>query len=440
MIQVAQVLLSLSILVFFHELGHFTFAKIFKTRVEKFYLFFNPWFSLFKFKKGETEYGIGWLPLGGYVKIAGMIDESMDKDQLKKTPQPWEFRSKPAGQRLLIMLGGVLVNFLLAFIIYIGILYVWGEKYLPVTELNKNGVMVDSLGLDLGLRSGDKIISVNDKKVKRFSDVYKEFIIADPHRLVVERNGQDTTIELTNKSISKIINHGIFFGPRIPFVVAEVQDSSLADNIGLKNGDKIVGIDTQKIEYYDEFKQAFEGRKNDSVNLFVLRGSDTLQFNIVVPDSAILGVKIGDFSNYYEFDTIHYTFIQAIPAGINKTFAEVGSYLQQLKLIFTPETKAYKSVGSFFTIGKLFSKEWNWELFWTITALLSVMLGVLNLLPIPGLDGGHVMFVLYEMIARKKPSDKFLERAQLVGMIILLFIIVYALGNDILRNVLHLSF
>jgi regulator of sigma E protease len=440
MIQVAQVLLSLSILVFFHELGHFTFAKIFKTRVEKFYLFFNPWFSLFKFKKGETEYGIGWLPLGGYVKIAGMIDESMDKEQLKKPPQPWEFRSKPAGQRLLIMLGGVLVNFLLAFIIYIGILYVWGEKYLPVTELNKNGVMVDSLGLDLGLRSGDKIISVNDKKVKRFSDVYKEFIIADPHRLVVERNGQDTTIELTNKSISKIINHGIFFGPRIPFVVAEVQDSSLADNIGLKNGDKIVGIDTQKIEYYDEFKQAFEGRKNDSVNLFVLRGSDTLQFNIVVPDSAILGVKIGDFSNYYEFDTIHYTFIQAIPAGINKTFAEVGSYLQQLKLIFTPETKAYKSVGSFFTIGKLFSKEWNWELFWTITALLSVMLGVLNLLPIPGLDGGHVMFVLYEMIARKKPSDKFLERAQLVGMIILLFIIVYALGNDILRNVLHLSF
>jgi len=440
MIQVAQVFLSLSILIFFHELGHFTFAKIFKTRVEKFYLFFNPWFSLFKFKKGETEYGIGWLPLGGYVKIAGMIDESMDKDQLKKTPQPWEFRSKPAGQRLLIMLGGVLVNFLLAFIIYIGILYVWGEKYLPVTELNKNGVMVDSLGLDLGLRSGDKIISVNDKKVKRFSDVYKEFIIADPHRLVVERNGQDTTIELTNKSISKIINHGIFFGPRIPFVVAEVQDSSLADNIGLKNGDKIVGIDTQKIEYYDEFKQAFEGRKNDSVNLFVLRGSDTLQFNIVVPDSAILGVKIGDFSNYYEFDTIHYTFIQAIPAGINKTFAEVGSYLQQLKLIFTPETKAYKSVGSFFTIGKLFSKEWNWELFWTITALLSVMLGVLNLLPIPGLDGGHVMFVLYEMIARKKPSDKFLERAQLVGMIILLFIIVYALGNDILRNVLHLSF
>ncbi len=439
MIQVAQVLLSLSILVFFHELGHFTFAKLFKTRVEKFYLFFNPWFSLFKFKKGETEYGIGWVPLGGYVKIAGMIDESMDKEQLKKPPQPWEFRSKPAWQRLLIMLGGVLVNFLMAFIIYIGILFVWGEKYLPVEELNKNGVMVDSLGMEIGLQQGDKIVSVNDKNVKSFSDVYKEFIIADPHKLVVERNGRDTAIVLTNEDISKIIKHGIFFSPRIPFVVDDVADSTLASELGLQSGDKVIALNDKKIEYYDEFKDVFGQSENQDVTMKVLRGNDTVVYSFTVPESGILGVKMkSDLINYYDFDTTRYSFFQAIPAGINRTVEEVNSYLQQLKLIFTPKTKAYQSVGSFITIGKLFPKQWDWEIFWAMTALLSVMLGVLNLLPIPGLDGGHVMFVLYEMITRKKPSDKFLERAQLVGMIILLFLIVYALGNDILRNVFHI--
>lgn len=436
MTQVAQLLLSLSILVFFHELGHFTFAKLFKTRVEKFYLFFNPWFSLFKFKKGDTEYGIGWLPLGGYVKISGMIDESMDKEQMKLPPQPWEFRSKPAWQRLLIMLGGVLVNFVLAFVIYMGILAVWGETYLPVSEINKNGIMVDSLGQKFGLKDGDKIISVNDKNVKSYSEVYKEFVISEPHKIKIERNGKDSVIELSNENISKIIKHGVFFTPRLPSVIVDFSDSSSAKNAGLKKGDRIIGINNSPIEYYDQFKNEIRKYKNQTINISVLRKSDTFNYNINVPNNTILGISIdNNLTNYYQIDTLKYSVIQSIPAGIEKTYSEVKSYLKQLKLVFTPKTKAYKEVGSFISIGKLFPKIWDWEIFWTMTALLSIMLGVVNLLPIPGLDGGHVMFVLYEMIIGKKPSDKFLEKAQIVGMILLLALIVYALGNDFIKNV-----
>ncbi|MEA3450741.1 MAG: RIP metalloprotease RseP [Bacteroidota bacterium] len=435
MIQVAQLLLSLSILVFFHELGHFAFAKLFKTRVEKFYLFFNPWFSLFKFKKGETEYGIGWLPLGGYVKIAGMIDESMDKEQMKKPAEPWEFRSKSTWQRLLIMLGGVLVNFVLAFVIYMGILAVWGETYLPVSEINKNGIMVDSLGQHFGLQDGDKIVSVNDKNVKSYSEVYKEFVITEPHKIQIERDRKEIDVQLSNENISKIIDHGPFFSPRIPFFIKEFSDSSIAKSAGLLIGDKIVRINDKEIAYFDEFKNEIQKYKNQEINISVLRDSDTLNYMLTVSKDATIGVMIeNNIRNFYDIDTQRFTVLQSIPAGINKTYSEVGSYLKQLKLVFTPKTKAYKSVGSFITIGKLFPEKWDWEIFWTMTALLSIMLGIINLLPIPGLDGGHVMFVLYEMIIGKKPSDNFLEKAQMVGMVILLALIVYALGNDIVRN------
>jgi regulator of sigma E protease len=435
MVQVAQLLLSLSILVFFHELGHFTFAKIFKTRVEKFYLFFDPWFSLFKFKKGDTEYGIGWIPLGGYVKISGMIDESMDKEQLKKPPQPWEFRSKPAWQRLLILLGGVLVNFLLAFIIYIAILWVWGDAYLPVKEVNKYGISVDSIGYQLGLRDGDKIISVNDKKIKSLSEVYQEFILTPPHKLLIERNNKDTTIYLSNEGISKIINHGKFFNPRLPFVINKFADSSVAKTAGLESGDKIIAINGQKTEFFDQVKKALTKNKNKKISISVIRKDDTLQYSLTVPPSGLLGVyPVANLTKFYTLDTEKYTAFQAVPAGVKKTYSELGSYLKQLKLIFTPKTKAYRAVGSFITIGKLFPKQWDWEIFWRMTALLSIMLGVINIIPIPGLDGGHVFFVLYEMIVGKKPSDKFLQNAQIVGMIILLFLVVYALGNDIIRN------
>ncbi len=437
MTQILQLLLSLSILVFFHELGHFTFAKIFKTRVEKFYLFFNPWFSLFKFKKGETEYGIGWLPLGGYVKIAGMIDESMDKKQMEKKPEPWEFRSKPAWQRLLIMLGGVLVNFILAFVIYMGILFVWGESYLPVNEINKNGVMVDSLGKELGFKNGDKIITVNDKNVKSYTDVYKKLILSEPHKLKVKRNGKDTVIKLTNHELSKVIEHERpFFSPRLPFVIKEVLDSSIAKNAGIKEKDKIIAVDSVKTTYFDEFKDIIQSHKNDTVTLTIIRNiNDTLFITLQVPKTGVIGVGVeNDILNFYELDTQKYSLVQSIPAGVKKTYVEVGDYLKQIKLVFTPKTEAYKSVGSFITIGKLFPKKWDWRHFWTMTALLSIMLGVINILPIPALDGGHVMFTLYEIIVGRKPSDKFLERAQIVGMIILLALIVFALGNDIIRH------
>lgn len=436
MIQVLQLLLSLSILVFIHELGHFTFAKLFKTRVEKFYLFFNPWFSLFKFKKGETEYGLGWLPLGGYVKIAGMIDESMDKEQMKQPAQPWEFRAKNPWQRLMIMVAGVLFNFILAFVIYISVLYHWGTTYLPMQEVNKNGIMVDSLGSLVGLQNGDKIISVNNKNVKDYSDVFKELVISEPHEIIVERNNQTVNLKLTNEDIAKILNHKApFFNPRLQFVIEDFTKDSPAEKAGIKKGDKIIGLDSFKIEYFDQFKEQIANYKGKETKVTVLRGKDTLIFTLNVPSSGIIGIAPNTIiSNYYSLDTVKYSFWQAIPAGINTTFEEVGSYLKQLKLIFTPKTQAYKSVGSFITIGKLFPKKWDWEYFWHITAILSIMLGVVNLLPIPALDGGHALFTVYEIIFKRKPSDKFLEKAQIVGMVLLLLLIVYALGNDIFRN------
>lgn len=435
--QILQLLLSLSILVFFHELGHFGFAKLFKTRVEKFYLFFNPWFSLFKIKKGDTEYGIGWLPLGGYVKIAGMIDESMDKEQLEKPEEPWEFRAKPAWQRLLIMSGGVLVNFLLAIVIYIGILFVWGEQKLPVNEVNKHGIVVDSLGMEFGLQTGDRIVSVNSKPVYSIEDAYIDLILSSPHSLTVNRNGKDTSITITKKQISYILKNGAFFGARFPFIVDSIPDTSAAGDVGIHAGDKVIAVNNKKMEFYDEIANELAISANDSITLTVIRNDiDTLNFALFLPDDGKIGVIINtDIQSYYNIDTIDYSIVQAFPAGTKKAFREVNLYFKQLKLVFTPETKAYKQVGSFITIGKLFPKKWDWKHFWALTALLSIMLGVINVLPIPALDGGHIMFTLYEMIIGKKPSDKFLERAQVVGMVLLLALMVFAIGNDVIKYV-----
>ena len=437
MSQVIQLLLSLSILVFFHELGHFAFAKIFKTRVEKFYLFFNPWFSIFKFKKGDTEYGIGWLPLGGYVKIAGMIDESMDKKQMEKPAEPWEFRSKPAWQRLLIMLGGVLVNFILAFVIYITILFVWGEQKLPIEQVNKYGVVVDSLGMEFGMQTGDKIISVNGEKPDGLKDAYIDLILSSPHELVVERDEKQILITISKKQISYIIKNGPFFGARFPFQVADFSDPSIAQEAGMLVDDIVIGFNGDEVNYYDEIRPLIQNSKNQNIQISVLRNQiDTVSFEMYVPESGLIGVILNDsVESFYDIDSVNYTLLQAIPAGIKMTFTEIDYYLKQLKLVFTPKTKAYKSVGSFISIGKLFPKKWDWRIFWKMTAMLSIMLGVINILPIPALDGGHVMFVLYEMIVGRKPSDKFLERAQVVGMVILLTLIVFALGNDIIRHI-----
>jgi len=435
-VKIAQLLLSLSILVILHEFGHFAFAKIFKTKVEKFYLFFNPWFSLFKIKKGDTEYGIGWLPLGGYVKIAGMIDESMDKEQLKKPAQPWEFRSKPAWQRLFIMLGGVTVNFLLAIGIYIMMLYVNGEQYLPNANV-KYGIVCDSTALSIGLQNGDKIISIDNEVIEDFSKIMPHILLNDVKSIQVERDGQLIDIPVNKELVAKLIkNKSSFILPRIPFqpfVIDEFAKKSPGKIAGLQKGDTIISINGNEFEFYDQFQTYITNFKNKEVKISVKRNNAEL---VEIPVKLTKEGKIGvsrNIVNFFDVKEIHYTFLQSIPAGISKGYAMAVSYLKQVKLLFSPETKAYESVGGFITIGNIFPGVWDWHMFWNLTAFLSIMLAILNVLPIPALDGGHVMFLLYEIISGRKASDKFLEYAQIVGMVLLLLLLLYANGNDIIK-------
>ena len=431
LIKVAQLLLSLSILVLIHEFGHFIAAKIFKTRVEKFYLFFDPWFSLFKFKKGETEYGIGWLPLGGYVKISGMIDESMDKEQMKQPPQPWEFRSKPAWQRLIIMVGGVFMNVVLAIAIYIVMLAVWGEQYLPNNEV-KYGITVDSLAQSIGLQNGDKIISLDNKPVEDFNKIPAKIILDNPKTIQVERNGVITQVNIPDGFVGKLIKSekADFIMPRSPFVAAQFSKGSLGEKGGIRQGDVLVSINQIPVPYFDIFSAELSKHKNEKVEVGVLRGKDTVSIPVQLDSTA----KLGIYSNPYlslTTKTHHYNVLEAIPAGFKKTFKGISSYWKQLKLLVSPKTEAYKSVGGFIAIGKIFPSMWNWEAFWSLTAFLSIVLAIMNILPIPALDGGHIMFLLYEVISGRKPSDKFMERAQVVGMIILFALLIFANGNDI---------
>jgi len=438
MIKIAQLILSLSILVVLHEFGHFAFAKIFKTRVEKFYLFFNPWFSLFKVKKGETEYGLGWLPLGGYVKISGMIDESMDKEAMKLPPKPYEFRSKPAWQRLFIMIGGVLVNFLLAIFIYILMLYINGEQYLPTKNV-KYGIQCDSTALDIGLKNGDKILSLDNNEIEDFSKIIQHILLDDIKSIQVDRDGERIEIPINEQVLAKLIKQESYFIlPRFPFepfvIHGYTSDDSPAKLAGLQKGDSLKSINGKVFTYYDEFQDYLQKFKGEEVGIGVKRENEYLEYAVTLTSEGMIGVSKEPY-NPFEFEKIEYTFLASIPAGITKGYKTSVNYLKQFKLIFNPETEAYKSVGSFITIGNLFPGTWDWEFFWTITALLSIMLGVLNLLPIPALDGGHVMFLLYEIVAGRKPSDKFLEYAQIVGMVILLSLMVLAIGNDFIKHV-----
>ncbi|MEN8120553.1 MAG: RIP metalloprotease RseP [Bacteroidota bacterium] len=434
LIKAGQLILSLSILVIFHEAGHFFFAKLFKTRVEKFYLFFNPWFSLFKTKWGETEYGIGWLPLGGYVKISGMIDESMDKEQMKLPAEPWEFRSKPAWQRLLIMLGGVLVNFLLAFAIYVMILFVWGKEYLP-TENVKYGVEVDSLGVEFGMQTGDKIISVNGKKIENFKTIVPEILLNEPRTMQIDRNGENVEIAFTGKMVGQIIKHkGPFFGVRIPFIARTFTKNSPAKKAGMQIDDRIIGLNGLDVLYFDEFKSKLSELKNQEVNVTINRSGEKKDLTVQVSEKGLIGVyPKGKLSEFFEMKRIEYSLVEAVPAGVTKGYEEVGNYLKQFKLIFNRETKAYESVGGFIAIGNIFPPTWDWQAFWSLTALLSIMLAVINILPIPALDGGHVLFLFFEIISGRKPSDKFLEYAQIVGMVLLFSLLIFANGNDIVK-------
>jgi regulator of sigma E protease len=436
LIKILQFVMSLSILVIIHEFGHFTFAKLFKTRVEKFYLFFDPWFALFKYKKGETEYGVGWLPLGGYVKISGMIDESMDREQMKQPPQPYEFRSKTSWQRLLIMTGGVVFNFISAILIYVFVLFAWGDTYLPTSNV-KYGIVTDSIGYEMGLRNGDKIVSIDNQHVEDFLHITPDIALNNRKTIQVDRDGKLLNIDIPSDYIPKLlkgkgqIEYRIPFGP---FVVSSFGKESPSRLAGVKLGDELIGLDNKRFTYYDEFQKYLSGNKDHPLLLNLLRKGDSINIKVQPTTAGFLGInRTVSLDKIFTLKTVKYGFFQSFPAGIHKGFKTITDYLKQFKLLFSRHTKAYESLGGFITIGNIFPGVWDWQAFWNLTAFLSIILAVMNILPIPALDGGHVMFLLFEVITGRKPSDKFLEYAQITGMIILLSLLILANGNDILR-------
>ncbi|HAP01830.1 MAG TPA: RIP metalloprotease RseP [Bacteroidetes bacterium] len=434
LIKTVQLILSLSILVLIHEFGHFITARWFKTKVEKFYLFFDPWFALFKFRKGETEYGVGWLPLGGYVKIAGMIDESMDKEQMKQPPQPWEFRSKPAWQRLIIMLGGIIMNMILAIFIYSMILFAWGEEYIPNANL-QYGIAVDSTAMHLGLQSGDHILSVGGKPIEQYTDVFARVMFDGERIIEVERAGEKVDIKVEDSSLKYILNadKASFIEPRTLFFIDSLPENSPAGNAGIKAKDQLIALDSIPALFWDQAVPYIVSHKGKTVAVTLLRSGDTLKLPVKISEDGTLGVYRVLPDKLYQSKKIAYGFWASIPAGWNKTWEKLADYVKQFRLIFNRKTEGYKHLGGFISIGKIMTPTWDWQSFWNITAFLSLALAFMNLLPIPALDGGHVLFTLVEMITGRKPSDKFLEYAQVVGMVILLSLMVYANGNDIIK-------
>ncbi len=438
--QVFYLILSLSILVVLHEFGHYITAKWFGCRVEKFYLFFNPYFSLVKKKIGETEYGIGWLPLGGYVKIAGMIDESMDKEAMKLPPQDYEFRSKPAWQRLIIMLGGIIVNVLLAFIIYAMVLFIWGETKVPNSSV-KNGIWLqDSVLLKAGFKNGDKITSIDDKPVVYFDEIQAQLLLSK--KVQLDRNGQTIAVAMDENFIEQLVESkkksGSLLMQRLPAIVGEydAKDTSNGKKAGLQYMDKIIAVDSTPVHFYDDISAYLPAKKNQSVVLHVDRKGTRVDIVAPVNADGKIGIPILSMEQYdtlrvFKLDKRKYGFFEAIPAGIGMAMDKLAFYVNQFKLILNPKTGAYKGLGGFKSIGSIFPTQWGeWETFWRLTGFLSIILAFMNLLPIPALDGGHVVFTLAEMITGRKPSEKFLEYAQIVGMVILLGLMLFANFND----------
>lgn len=433
-IKVVQFFAALSLLVLIHEFGHFIAARIFGIRVEKFYIFFNPWFSLWKRKIGDTEYGIGWLPLGGYVSIAGMIDESIDAEQLEKMkeePKPWEFRSKPAWQRLIVMLAGVTMNVLLAMFIYSAMLFAWGDSYMHNDDM-LHGYAFNEAGHELGFEDGDRIVAIDGEAIVDVSTIGQMLLIADDDRKVdIVRDGEPMSLTLTLESLVAMREDGGYKGlyrEYIPYVVRSVESDS-AKSSGIAEGDRIVAINDTPTPYYRADNEALMAARGTTANVDVVRGADTLRLMVPISDDGLMGITV-DRALPRHHD---YGFWASIPAGIERGWEEIKSYWEQVKMIFNPDTKLYKEVGGFIAIGNIFPGEWNWMAFWNLTALLSVMLAVMNLLPIPGLDGGHALFTLWEIITRRKPSDKFLEVMQYIGLFLLLALLIYANGSDIVR-------
>ena len=440
-IKISQFLLSLSLLIVLHELGHFIPAKLFKTKVEKFYLFFDVKFSLFKKKIGETVYGIGWLPLGGYVKIAGMIDESMDKEQMALPPKPWEFRSKPAWQRLIIMLGGVTVNFILAYVIYVFISFGYGDADVKVDSLRDGYWIEHPILNEVGLKTGDKVVKINDNAIVNDSDIGQYLIEAQS--ITIERDGQTKTFDLPEDFLGQLSSsrNKDLFEYRVPFMVANIADSSANKSKDLKKGDIIKSINGKELKYFDQLEDNLNGIKNTTVTTEILRDGKTINKQLVLDENGTFGIRPyrihPDFEKlgYYEVFRREYTFGESFGAGGEKFTKTITNYFSQLKAIFSPKTGAYKGLGGFKAIYDVFPDVWSWYSFWKLTAFLSIMLAILNLLPIQALDGGHVMFLLYEMISGRKPSEKFLERAQMIGFFILIALVLFANGNDIFKAI-----
>lgn len=426
LIKALQVILALSILILIHELGHFTWAKIFGIRVEKFYLFFDiGGKAIARWKWGETEFGIGWLPFGGYCKISGMIDESMDTEQLKGKPQSWEFRTHPAWHRLIVMAGGVVNNFIFAVLTYIAIMAIWGQSYI---DNSASSIYVNDLAYEMGFRSGDKILSMDNYSPENFNSLQADLVRRDVGCVKVLRGADTLDIYIDRSMVGEVLNSPLMFDLAIPFVVDSVASGS--PNAALEKGDRIVSIDGRRTDYLQDSRAVLADLKERTVEATVVRGSDTLQIPVSVDTLGKLGI-------YMEMPTVvktkHYSLLGAIPAGLKLTGSSIGGYVQDLGLLVRPSTGAYKSVGSFIAIGQVFPETWDWYRFLSILAILSIMLGVMNLLPIPALDGGHILFTLYEMVSGRKPSDRFLTVAQMIGMLLLLALMFLAFGNDIAR-------
>lgn len=439
LIKTLQVILALSILILVHEFGHFLFAKIFGIRVDKFYLFFDAgdkrifstkskWFTKIcpKAAQWETEYGIGWLPLGGYCKIAGMVDESMDTEYLQNEPQPWEFRTKPAWQRLLVMAGGVLFNFIFAILMYTCILTKWGDSYI---SNEGNSIYVNELAYDMGFRNGDQILLFDDEKPENFGMLQADLARNGVKRVTVLRDNDTINIYIDQNMIGDVLQSPGMFGLAVPFVISEVSETSPNKDSDLRAGDKVISIGGVNVEFLQDARPMLAELAGETTEISLLRGADTVRMDVQVDTAGTIGVML----ERPNIKIKEYTFLSAIPGGCVKAYETIGGYIQDLRLVFTPSTEAYKSVGSFIAIGQVFPSAWDWYSFLNILALLSIMLGVMNLLPIPALDGGHIVFTIYEIITGRKPSDKFLYVMQIIGMILVFGLMFLAFGNDIAR-------
>ena len=431
----AQFILSFSIIVVLHELGHFIPARLFGARVEKFYLFFNPGFSLWKKKIGDTEYGLGWIPFGGYVKISGMIDESMDKEQMNKAPESFELRSKPAYQRLIVMLGGVIVNVILAIVIFIGIAWFWGDDFLPAKNLSY-GVHPTEISKKMGLQDGDIIVALDQKELKDFFELESKIVLEDPKTIQVKRG--DTVLSLAIPTtiaaeLANANNSTAFVVPMFPVIVDSIGKTSVVVEGSFQKNDTLLSINGQSVKYQHEFIEVKKKYSDSLVTILAKRGMDTVKIRTLINNKAQLGLFVK--LPMQLFKTVHqeYSFAEAIPTGIQRCFTTLDNYVNGIKQIFTGKVNPNDSLGSLISIGNTFPSQWDWERFWTLTAVFSIVLGFMNVLPIPALDGGHALFILFEMITGRKPSDKFMEYAQIAGMILMFGLMLYALGLDFWR-------